>query len=251
VTLENDANLYLSWTALFKVQARVHNVLDHIIPPTDAQAIQASAELKATDPDLWDRLDAVVLQWMYATSSPDILQSILIEDDSAENCWKRIATLFKDNKHSRAVQLETEFSNTHLENFPSTKAYCDRLKTLSDQLANVDSTVTNTRLVLKMISGLTDAYSGFVTYIQQHDPLPTFANARSRLELEETTMLQRAARDASSSTLSTALLTKSASSDTTNTNRVVADEIEGSSSNESSHRGRTKGRNGGRGRNSG
>jgi hypothetical protein len=39
VTLENDANLYLSWSALFKVQARVHNVLDHIIPPTDAQDI--------------------------------------------------------------------------------------------------------------------------------------------------------------------------------------------------------------------
>ncbi|MCI37565.1 polynucleotidyl transferase, partial [Trifolium medium] len=42
VTLENDSNLYLSWSALFKVQARVHNVLDHIIPPTDEKAIQAS-----------------------------------------------------------------------------------------------------------------------------------------------------------------------------------------------------------------
>jgi hypothetical protein len=118
---------------------------------------------------------------MYATVSQDILQSILVVDDTAEDCWKRIAAMFRDNKHSRAVQLETQFSNTNLEDFPSTKAYCTRLKTLSDQLANVDSPVTNTRLVLKMISGLTDAYSGFVTYIQQHDPLPTFANARSRL----------------------------------------------------------------------
>jgi hypothetical protein len=74
VTLENDSNLYLSWSALFKVQARVHNVLDHIIPPTDEQAIQASAELKATDSNLWNRLDAVVLQWMYTTVSQDILQ---------------------------------------------------------------------------------------------------------------------------------------------------------------------------------
>jgi hypothetical protein len=104
------------------VQAKVHNVLDHIIPPTDVQDIQVSAELKAADSILWDRLDAVVLQWMYATVSPDILQSILVVDDSAEECWKRIATLFKDNKHSRAIQLENEFSNTHLENFPSTKA---------------------------------------------------------------------------------------------------------------------------------
>jgi hypothetical protein len=107
--------------------------------------------------------------------------------------------MFNDNKHSRAIQLETQFSNTHLEGFTSTKAYCNRLKLLSDQLANVDSPVSNTRLVLKMISGLTDAYAGFVTYIQQHDPLPTFAAAKSRLELEESTILQRAARDSSSS----------------------------------------------------
>ena len=46
-----------------------------------------------------------------------------------------------------------------------------------------------------MISGLTDSYVGFVTYIQQHDPLPTFAIARSRLELEESTMIQQVARE--------------------------------------------------------
>lgn len=131
---------------------------------------------------------------MYATVSQDILQSILVVVDTSEECWKCITAMFHDNKHSRVVQLENQFNNTNLEDFPSTKAYCNRLKTLSDQLANIDSPVANTRLVLKMIFGLTDAYAGFVTYIQQHDPLPTFAITRSRLELEESTMLQRAAR---------------------------------------------------------
>ncbi|XP_050902159.1 uncharacterized protein LOC127111867 [Lathyrus oleraceus] len=179
VTLENDSNLYLSWPVLFKVQARVHNVLDHIIPSSGAQAIQPSADLKANDSELWNQLDAVVLQWMYATVLHDILQSILVVDDTAEECWKRIAAMFHDNKQSRVIQLENQFSNTNLEDFPSTKAYYKRLKTLYDQLANVDSPVTNTRMVLKMISSLTDAYAKFFTYIQQHDPLPTFATTRS------------------------------------------------------------------------
>ncbi|PNX86645.1 hypothetical protein L195_g042726 [Trifolium pratense] len=213
VTLENDSNLYLSWSALFKVQARVHNVLDHITPPTDETARQAAVDLKTSDSELWNRLDAVVLQWMYATVSQDILQSILVIDDSAEECWKRIAAMFHDNKHSRAVQLENQFSNTHLEDFASTTAYCNRLKTLSDQLFNVDSPVSNTRLVLKMVSGLTDAYAGFVTYIQQHDPLPNFPEAKSRLELEETTMLQRAARESGNSSIPAALITKTQSQD--------------------------------------
>ncbi|XP_050896725.1 uncharacterized protein LOC127103515 [Lathyrus oleraceus] len=146
---------------------------------------------------------------MYATVSQDILQSILVVDDTAEECWKRIAAMFHDdNKYSHVVQLENQFSNTNLEDFPSTKAYCNRLKTLSDQLVNVDSPVTNTRLVLKMISGLTDAYAGFVTYIQQHDFLPTFTTSRSRLELEESTMLQRVARESHASSVSAALMAK-------------------------------------------
>lgn len=122
------------------------------------------------------------------TVSQDILNSILVIDDSAKKCWNRIATLFHDNKNSRAAQLENQFSNTNLEDFLSTKDYCNRLKLLADQLVNVDSPVSNTCLVLKMISGLTDAYAGFVTYIQQTDPLPTFTTAKSRLQLEESTM---------------------------------------------------------------
>jgi hypothetical protein len=73
--------------------------------------------------------------------------------------------MFHDNKHSHVVQLKNQFNNTNMEDFPSTKAYSTRLKTLSDQLANVDSPVTNTRLVLMMIYGLIVEYVGFVTYI--------------------------------------------------------------------------------------
>ncbi|XP_019465340.1 PREDICTED: adenylate cyclase, terminal-differentiation specific-like [Lupinus angustifolius] len=209
ITLDNDSSLYLSWSVLFQVQARVHNVLDHIIPPTDEATRQRVAQTKTNDPNLWNRLDAVVLQWMYATVTQDILSSIPVLNDTAESCWNRITTMFKDNKHSRVVHLEHQFANTHLEDFPSTKAYCNRLKLLADQLANVDSPVNNTRLVLKMISGLTDSYAGFVTYIQQQDPLPTFETAKSRLELEESTMIQRVARESGNQSSPTALLMKS------------------------------------------
>jgi len=179
IMLDNDSSLYLSWSALFQVQACVHNVLDHIIPPTDETEKQTAEATKKNDPGLWKRLDAVVLQWMYATVTQDILSSILVINDTAESCWQRIAAMFQDNKHSRAVHLEHQFANTHLDDFPSTKAYCNRLELLADQLSNVDSPVNNTRLVLKMIYGLTDLYAGFVTYIQQHDPLPTFKTAKS------------------------------------------------------------------------
>ncbi|MCI62425.1 hypothetical protein A2U01_0083682, partial [Trifolium medium] len=68
---------------------------------------------------------------MYATVTQNILSFILVINDTAENCWNRIATMFKDNKHSRAVHLEHQFVNTNLEDFPSTKAYYNRFKLLA------------------------------------------------------------------------------------------------------------------------
>jgi hypothetical protein len=73
ITLDNDSSLYLSWSAMFQVQARVHNVLDHIIPPIDAKEKQIVEEIKKNDTSLWNRLDAVVLQMLFANFSYHVL----------------------------------------------------------------------------------------------------------------------------------------------------------------------------------
>lgn len=83
--MDLESGKYHEWATLFKVQARVHNVLDHLIPPTETAALAAYTAAKASDPSLWSRLDAVLLQWIYATVSSDILSSILVADDLAEH----------------------------------------------------------------------------------------------------------------------------------------------------------------------
>ncbi|XP_052619727.1 uncharacterized protein LOC128126048 [Lactuca sativa] len=51
--------------------------------------------------------------------------------------WNRLRNIFQVNKISSVVTLEVEFSNTIMENFPNVSAYCQRLKSLVDQLKNV------------------------------------------------------------------------------------------------------------------
>ncbi|XP_023753179.1 uncharacterized protein LOC111901545 [Lactuca sativa] len=65
-------------------------------------------------------------------------------------------------------------------------AYCQEVKNLSDQLTNVEAPVDNQRLVLQLISRLSDQYDNITTLFQQSTPLPDFYTARSKLCLEET-----------------------------------------------------------------
>ncbi|XP_020244978.1 la-related protein CG11505-like isoform X2 [Asparagus officinalis] len=72
-----------------------------------------------------------------------------------------------------------------MEDFPNASAYCQRLKVLADQLKNVGAPVSNNRLVLQMVAGLTEAYKNIGTLLRQSNPLPPFYEARSSLCLEE------------------------------------------------------------------
>ncbi|CAJ2652480.1 unnamed protein product [Trifolium pratense] len=170
ITLDLESGQHHSWAALFKVQARVHDVLEHIIPPTEEKAIAAYEKVKADDLPLWKQLDVVVLQWIYATVSTDILTSILIDGDSAEHAWKSVADLFQDNKNSRAMYLNKEFTNTSLVDFSTTTAYCNRLKSPADQLANVGAPVIEHGMVLKMLQGLTEQFQFCHCDSKQEDP---------------------------------------------------------------------------------
>lgn len=78
-----------------------------------------------------------------------ILQSILLVDDSAKECWNHTVAMFNDNQHSWALELDNQFSNTNLEEFSSPKHIATASKL---SLTNLQNEIR-----------LTDACDGFVT----------------------------------------------------------------------------------------
>ncbi|XP_074313420.1 uncharacterized protein LOC141648591 [Silene latifolia] len=198
VTLGMDNDRYPLWVALFTNHAKSNRVLHHIVPPRTGGP---KAPVTAEEKELWETLDATVLQWIYATVSTDLLETIVEQETTAKECWDRIRDIFQDNQHSRAVTLEQEFSHTAMADFPNASAYCQRLKTLSDQLKNVGAPVSNSRLVLQMVSGLTEAYQSVGSIIRQANPLPHFYRARSMITLEEAGLAKTAATGSSSSAM--------------------------------------------------
>ncbi|KAJ0535272.1 putative RNA-directed DNA polymerase [Helianthus annuus] len=194
---------YASWSELFKIQCRAFLVIDHLSPrpATSSSSDKTKDADKDTGPakptdDSWERLDAIVLQWIYSTISNDLLHTILKPNTTAHDAWIALENIFQDNKSSRAIHLLQKFSNTRLDGYPNVSAYCQQLKVLADQLANVGSPVDNERLVLQLLSGLNEQYEGIATIIQQQDPLPTFYEARSKLVLVESRKQEQALHSA-------------------------------------------------------
>ncbi|CAH9122353.1 unnamed protein product [Cuscuta epithymum] len=196
LTLETENVQYSSWAELFKLTARAYDVLDHILQadsPSGSTTSMTSSSLSDDDrlrlaveeKALWNRIDALVLQWIYGTISHELLHTILEPNSTAMAAWNRLADIFQDNKNARALHLEDQFSSTRLENFPSISAYCQALRTIATQLANVDSPVNDNCLVLRLVHGLPASYETVASFIQQTNPLPSFEKARSMLLLDE------------------------------------------------------------------
>ncbi|XP_056690851.1 uncharacterized protein [Spinacia oleracea] len=187
ILLDYEGSLYHNWSTLFKLHCRANLVLDHILPPKDTPT--ASSTITEADKlaakALWERLDDIARQWIYGTVSNDLLNTIINQDDTVADAWNRLRQIFQDNKSARALALDAKFTTTRLADFPNVKAYCTRLKVLSDLLANVGQPVSDERLVLRTLRGLTDDFKTFRTTVQHRTPLPTFDKLRSMLDLEE------------------------------------------------------------------
>ncbi|XP_021979958.1 uncharacterized protein LOC110876086 [Helianthus annuus] len=191
VTLEIETGHWSTWSELFKLHCKAFQVYDHLLPrsPPAANPSTDKDKDKTTETsianEVWERLDSIVLQWIYRTNSQDLVHTIIKPGTTAHQAWTTLENLFQDNKSSRALQLHHRFNTTRLENFANVSAYCQELKVISDQLASVGHPVDNDALVLQLIAGLTEQYEGIGTMLQSQDPLSPFATARSKLCIVE------------------------------------------------------------------
>ncbi|XP_071739610.1 uncharacterized protein [Rutidosis leptorrhynchoides] len=172
-----------------KIHCRAYDVIDHIIPPPTADSGASTAtNTDAISTALRSRLDAIVLQWIYGTISTDLMTTIMADDQTTETAaqaWSTIQNVFQDNKNTRALYLQRQFTNIKLDDFTNVPDYCQEIKNLADQLNNVGDKVSDKRMVLQLIACLNDSFDTVGTYFTQMDDLPTFYVARSKLVLEE------------------------------------------------------------------
>ncbi|KAL3649342.1 hypothetical protein CASFOL_005745 [Castilleja foliolosa] len=146
ITLEMNNNHYSSWSELFKTHCRAFQVIDHLRLDDPDKSRKADAD--AT----WDRLDAIVLQWIYLTISHDLLHTIIKLDSTAAQAWASLANIFKDNGTSRAMdnnKIKASSSNK-LSSTESPSSLWRRKNTI---LRNTRSSQINVSAIKKLQNG--------------------------------------------------------------------------------------------------
>lgn len=89
---------YSTWAEPFKIPARSHRVIDHIIP-------MAKGKENFSNTKLWPNIDASILKWIYSTIPHYILHIILKPETTTMEDLNILSDIFKDNKHSHVVIL--------------------------------------------------------------------------------------------------------------------------------------------------
>lgn len=175
ITLDMQKMNYDAWRELFETHCLTFGVSGHIdgtsLPPTP-------------DDTPWKETDGLVKMWIYGTISTSLLDTVLKNKCTARDLWTTIENLFRDNKEARAIQLDHELRSFTIGDL-SVHDYCQKLKSLSDLLANVDSPVSERALVMHMLNGLCDKFDYIINVIKHRNPFPTFTVARSMLLMEE------------------------------------------------------------------
>ncbi|XP_074282619.1 uncharacterized protein LOC141607159 [Silene latifolia] len=143
--LDGTKVTYASWARLFKLHAREYKVLSNIDGTPSPAKTDASYES-------WHEVDTHVLQWIYGTLSDELFPRVLEHESTARKAWVRVENIFNNNKGARDAALEYDFNAFRLANMPSLEAYCQRLREIARMLKDVDAPVTDSRLVIQLVS---------------------------------------------------------------------------------------------------
>ncbi|XP_055815269.1 uncharacterized protein LOC129885080 [Solanum dulcamara] len=90
----------------------------------------------------------------------------------------------------KLVQLKMQFHGTRKEDLETIESYVKKLKSLANSLAEMDSPISDSDMVLQLLAGLPTQYLPLQKTISSKWPLPTFEEACSMVYMQEGILLQ-------------------------------------------------------------
>ncbi|CAH9068763.1 unnamed protein product [Cuscuta epithymum] len=169
---------YLPWRTQFEsflVSHSLLGILDGSIP----------APL-TTDHDYpyWLKIDQTIRSWLFATLARDIL----MEDYDlkfSHLIWERLQSRFMSACFTRSIELKRALSHVKKKDNQTMDQYLLEIKITADNLATINSPVSNWDLIEYAIIGLGRDYESLITAINYFPGNATLENLRPILQAQE------------------------------------------------------------------
>ncbi|XP_038717246.1 uncharacterized protein LOC120010529 [Tripterygium wilfordii] len=120
-----------------------------------------------------------VRNWIHATLARPVLADVHTID-TAIILWQTLQQRYRDVSMARQLELRQHFHSFRKESL-SPDVYCRDLKSLADQLRDLNISIAETDLIAQALAGLDSDYKDFVTMVANLETTITYQNFRCRL----------------------------------------------------------------------
>lgn len=95
-----------------------------------------------------------------------------------------------DDNNIKRTQLKIQFHTTTKEDLENIESYVNKLKTIANSLAEINSPISDSDMVLQLLAGLPIQYLPIKNTISSKWPLPNFEDACSLVYMQEDILLK-------------------------------------------------------------
>lgn len=183
IVLDLAAHNYYHWRHLFDLHFCRCNLRSHVT---------ANCLPRPDDPQ-WLKDNLAIVQWFYTRITTEIFNMLDHDGATAANIWHSLRQLFQSNTDARKNALHTELRNMVQGDAP-VNLFCQRVKTIGDELRELGDTVSDSQLINIVVVGLSEDFDKQASFIPMIRPPPTFAEVRSLLQLAAETQARKDSR---------------------------------------------------------
>lgn len=187
-----NSNNFPSWKAQFDALLYGYDLMGFL----DGNNTCPSKEIKDTDgktisnPDfaIWTRQDKLLLHAILASLSEGVVP-LIAAATSSRDAWLKLHKLYANKSRSRVMNLKEKLTNITC-NTHSVAEYLQTIKGIADELALIDTHLTDDDLTIFALNGLGSSFKEISAAIRARDTPVTFEELHDKL-VEHEAFLKR------------------------------------------------------------
>ncbi|KAH0781791.1 hypothetical protein KY290_001389 [Solanum tuberosum] len=177
---------FATWKAQFSMLMHGHDLDGHLdgSTPSPSRTITTGTALSANPAfSLWFRQDKLIQNALMAFVDP-IIATTVAAANSAKTAWDALHTAYANKSQTRIFSLRDRLMRLNKDSQPVSE-YLQSVRSIGDELSIVGAPVTNSELIVKILSGLGAEFHCISAAIRARDSSITYKELYKKIQDHE------------------------------------------------------------------